>query len=1543
MRRLAPLCLLLVLMLAANAGAMTAPKNALGNGGCIAFVPCDLATQSLSISLHSKAQESGPFKAGKIALSSMPRDKAMVFREDPSKTILYTHNVDRSGWYDNEPGHCWQTTIVELWYPGCGEMPKICADAAGYNIVELPDEPKEEGRKPVKQYFFQEVGPDGKTQGVFFKGAGFYKGCGKDDNIAKTETPLPRERVLVAGGTKAILEEVAMEFLDEVLEEKPDYEPVLKYRTVKDWGQSMIVGFKNDSKAVETLANKLKDGSNRPIVVVGGDGEGDLAKVLMKVGRSGGGYFKLPSKMIDSRVYLTASANTAFKLLEDGKTDSLAYQLFANMNDEDYTDETMTLVDIYGCKSGKETFKTSDDYKIGRTVAVKQKDNDTYIGENGVVCHFGNTKKPGDCQAEFLGEDVYEDGKGVFCKWFKNGSTEGNIYQTGIYSKKSVKGGGELRIISGLGACSVHEGVDEYKEVTGAFDSDDRSWIPLCSNKKRFPKKEDGSISCIFGERGYERNGYYYFGGAAHYCACAEIVKRDMKIKDGRVFFKGSSGRPGELGTGTLVPNPDKLTWIKKEAESAVITWTLHNGVSSDGQTIEYALVPPGGDETKEDALKWGSRSVTYWGDETKVWRVKLGDLTPGGKYVFRVNSKLFGRLKDGEGKNSWTFSLERAGAVKDVKLYVWSPSGEHEAEGQKFFWYGLSGKTRDDVVEVKLPDDYTSLTVDVKISDELKALMATDLSAQVMIGEQNFELVKAYEDGTYQFRAPEGFEKSLEEGWTYPFKAILRRKSGEELDRVETGIRINPPKLVPKDSIKTVLLNVWDKASKKSSISLIATMGYSKTTVTSIEHRTLTMPEDYAKSKVVVILSDFYKEGDKVVVKANIDGEELYICYTHAYPADASDRKVTHHGIMIVFEERIPGSLKEKLTPGEHKLTVTLEYDVTGNGVIADDERIVKELNFIIKGPAGEARKLPEDSIGEIVMKVYGEEEDWYTIMKEGEKRDVTVTIPEDYRKMTLEVALSDSFAELFLGSKAKVGARIDDVELLPVELEHPTICLFTEKESGSLRDKFTPGKHRLALTIEYDLNADGKIVDGERQVKEIELKVETKIKEVAKREKERKMKAMRDLFRTGKIKDLNLFIRSPSGPLLSGAGRYFHYPLGKGKVADDGYVDVPIPSDVTSMIVEVEIPRDFTPEGGDALWERLENVKMAVTVDGKPMKLNRIGNWKYDFVGWPDFVEGLGRGNKELVVKFDYKFEKEPLDLPSDTLELDEKRMILGINSQYEIEKRGGYIQLTKGSQEKLKQAIARGGSSTLASISGLSELTKLELRSYRLSDLSALGSLKNLKVLDLSFNGEISDLSPLSGLTNLEELWFAYTKVSDLSPLSGLTNLKELYLWNTGVWDLSPIRGLKNLRKLRLSNTPVADINPIASLTNLRFLDLSSTKVTDVSALSGLKDLYWLELDETGVTDVSPLGGLRNLDWLELDETGVTDVSPLGGLPKLSFLNLKLTRVSDDAVPALSNLPDLNSLDVRKTRITRRGYLRLKKEHKGGQWGTKIYWSP
>ena len=169
-------------------------------------------------------------------------------------------------------------------------------------------------------------------------------------------------------------------------------------------------------------------------------------------------------------------------------------------------------------------------------------------------------------------------------------------------------------------------------------------------------------------------------------------------------------------------------------------------------------------------------------------------------------------------------------------------------------------------------------------------------------------------------------------------------------------------------------------------------------------------------------------------------------------------------------------------------------------------------------------------------------------------------------------------------------------------------------------------------------------------------------------------------------------------------------------------------------------------------------------------------------------------------------------------------------------------------------------------------------------------------------------------MSGLTNLTTLDLASSKLTDISALSGLTNLTTLDLWGSSLTDISSVSGLTNLTTLDLWGSGVTDISALSGLTNLTWLNLSGQNITDISALSRLTNLktldlsfvsaYTLTCQPTGewsqiphesltgsrLSNISALSGLTNLTWLNLSgQKNITDISALSGLTKLTHLYL------------------------------------------------------
>ena len=223
-------------------------------------------------------------------------------------------------------------------------------------------------------------------------------------------------------------------------------------------------------------------------------------------------------------------------------------------------------------------------------------------------------------------------------------------------------------------------------------------------------------------------------------------------------------------------------------------------------------------------------------------------------------------------------------------------------------------------------------------------------------------------------------------------------------------------------------------------------------------------------------------------------------------------------------------------------------------------------------------------------------------------------------------------------------------------------------------------------------------------------------------------------------------------------------------------------------------------------------------------------------------------------------------------------------------------------------------------------MASLTRLEAPNSDISDLTGLEYATGLIRLDLGpervdgrlgNSNAISDLSPLSGLTNLTYLNLGGSNFTDLSSLSGFTNLSELLLSSNGITDVSPLSGLTNLRGLELFDNSLTDVSPLSGLTNLRYLGLGRNIVSDVSALSNLTNMTFLGLFDNLISDVVALSGMTNLTWLDLSNNIISDITPLSGLINLESLGLNRNTISD--ITPLSGLINLESLGLNRNTIS------------------------
>ena len=176
-------------------------------------------------------------------------------------------------------------------------------------------------------------------------------------------------------------------------------------------------------------------------------------------------------------------------------------------------------------------------------------------------------------------------------------------------------------------------------------------------------------------------------------------------------------------------------------------------------------------------------------------------------------------------------------------------------------------------------------------------------------------------------------------------------------------------------------------------------------------------------------------------------------------------------------------------------------------------------------------------------------------------------------------------------------------------------------------------------------------------------------------------------------------------------------------------------------------------------------------------------------------------------------------------------------------------------------------------LAQISRLN-LSDQSITTLKAGDFSGLTAITKLNLR----NNSISDISPLEGLTTLTSLDLYHCNVSDISPLDDMTALTRLWLNDNNVGDISALDDLTKLTFLAINRNEISDISALEDLTKITNLTLSYNQISDISALEDLKALTRLYLHNNSIIDISVFEDLTALTYITLDNNSISNYSPI-----------------------------------------------------------------
>jgi serine/threonine-protein kinase len=275
---------------------------------------------------------------------------------------------------------------------------------------------------------------------------------------------------------------------------------------------------------------------------------------------------------------------------------------------------------------------------------------------------------------------------------------------------------------------------------------------------------------------------------------------------------------------------------------------------------------------------------------------------------------------------------------------------------------------------------------------------------------------------------------------------------------------------------------------------------------------------------------------------------------------------------------------------------------------------------------------------------------------------------------------------------------------------------------------------------------------------------------------------------------------------------------------------------------------------------------------------------------------------------------------------------------------------------------------GVKNLEPLKGIKGLAKIALADTKVDD-DSIKPLLGLHLCELDVKHDnITDKtlqSAASAWPDLIELIVDYTKVTDagaaslgrfkhldvayfnginvgnnmlehLSPTVEWLGIGDTNIGDAGLAKLSRFSHLQGLWIGRLKITRQG-INSVGAVQSLESLEVGGNSLTgdDFTGLSRLHNLGTLHLDRTCVADNlgSVLKGMSKLSTLSLRCTPISDVG-VKGLRQLNWLRtLNLAgcqNITDDAIGAICQFPNLENLSLSYTKVTKAGLARLKDLH-------------
>ncbi len=215
-----------------------------------------------------------------------------------------------------------------------------------------------------------------------------------------------------------------------------------------------------------------------------------------------------------------------------------------------------------------------------------------------------------------------------------------------------------------------------------------------------------------------------------------------------------------------------------------------------------------------------------------------------------------------------------------------------------------------------------------------------------------------------------------------------------------------------------------------------------------------------------------------------------------------------------------------------------------------------------------------------------------------------------------------------------------------------------------------------------------------------------------------------------------------------------------------------------------------------------------------------------------------------------------------------------------------------------DKQVHAIRAKGVSDLTGLSGLSQLTDLELNHVKSSDLNACPA--QLHYLRLS-GKSLTSLSGTASCQHLRRVKIVHSGIQSIAPLFSLPELSEVTASYNQLHEVEISQSLAKLQHLDLSKNAINSFSLTAPLAQLQRLDLRSNQITMLNLGQHTPKLNKLFLKDNQIKNTQQINVINSLSYIELKQNPLNDTASLASWPNLQSIDV------DDSLKLASELAD------------------------------------